>query len=313
MPVSSSASLLRIALLAAPLDASALSAPSGCETGTRHLELTEDSHGEAHAVCIHPGLSTSFFFDATVGRVELAGRERFRVMAGETGLALVPTRALTQGERVPMTVFFQDGAAPTSARFLLVVHPSEAARQVEVTRQPRTLASYREGEQQARAEARQCREDKARLEARCSGQVGLLSLLARGLLGADGITSKDIDKSVTSRPGNTLTSHRARSYRSGTTLEEGGREVVRLAVELDLRNTGSTPWTLAGAVLVGPQGVEWKVLGVWQQEPIAPGKPGRIGMEVEMTEEEARGAFTLQLWSQEASGGGEFFDGVTFP
>jgi hypothetical protein len=89
--------------------------------------------------------------------------------------------------------------------------------------------------------------------------------------------------------------------------------VVRLAVELDLRNTGSTPWTLAGAVLVGPQGVEWKVLGVWQREPIAPGKSGSIGMEVEMTEEEARGAFTLKLWSQEASGGGEFFDGVIFP
>jgi uncharacterized protein (TIGR02268 family) len=282
-------------------------------TGTSHLELTEDSHGEAHAVCIHPGLSTSFFFDAKLGRVELAGRERFRVMEDETGLALVPTRALTQGERVPMTAFFQDGAAPTSARFLLVVHPSEAARQVEVTRQPRTLASCGEGEQQAQAEARQCREDKARLEARCSGQVGLLGLLAQGLLGADGITSKDINKSVTSRPGNTLTSSRARSYRSGTTLGEGGREVVRLAVELDLRNTGSTPWTLAGAVLVGPGGVEWKVLGVWSPGPIPPGKSLRIGMEVETTEEAARGTFTLKLWSQEASGGGEFFDGVIFP
>ena len=277
------------------------------------LELMEDSHGEAHAVCIRPGLSTSFFFDTTLVRVELAGRERFRVIEGETGLTLVPTRALTQGARVPMTVFFQDGAAPASARFLLVVHPTEAARQVEVKRQPRTLASCREGEQQARAEARQCQEDKARLEARCSGQVGLLGLLAQGLLGADGIASKNIFKSVTSRPGNTLTSSRARSYRSGTTFGEGGRKLVRLAAELELSNTGSTPWTLAGAVLVGPQGVEWKVLGVWQREPIAPGKSGSIGMEVEMTEEEARGAFTLKLWSQEASGGGEFFDGVTFP
>jgi hypothetical protein len=46
MPVLSSAALLRLALLAAPLDASA---PAGCEAGTRHLELTEDSPSEALA------------------------------------------------------------------------------------------------------------------------------------------------------------------------------------------------------------------------------------------------------------------------
>ncbi|HYO66864.1 MAG TPA: DUF2381 family protein [Archangium sp.] len=313
MPVLSSAALLRLVLLSAPLDASALSTSPGCEAGTRHLELTEDPPGEALAVCIHPGLSTSFFFDTSLGRVELAGKERFRVIADEAGLTLAPTRALTQGERVPMTVFFQNGTAPASARFLLVVHPSEAARQVEVTRQPRTLDSYREGEQQARAETRQCQEDKARLEARCSGQGGLLGLLAQGLLGESGITSKDIDKSVISRPGNTLIHHKARSYRSDTTRGEGGREVVRLAVKLNLQNNGSTPWTLAGAVLVGPGGVEWKAFGVWTLEPIAPGEKRSIGLEVEMEAEEARGTFTLKLWGPETSDGEAFFDGVTFP
>jgi hypothetical protein len=128
-----------------------------------------------------------------------------------------------------------------------------------------------EGEQQARAEARQCREEKARLEARCSGQGGLLGLRAQGLLGEGGIVSKDITESVTSRPGNTLESMRARSYRLDTGRLEGGRTVVRLAVELRLRNNASTPWTPAGAVLVGPRGMEWKVLGVGPLEPIAPG------------------------------------------
>jgi hypothetical protein len=94
---------------------------------------------------------------------------------------------------------------------------------------------------------------------------------------------------------------------------EGGRKVVRLAVAQQLRNHGSTPWTPGGAVLVGPKGEEWKVLGVWTKEPIAPGEKRGIGVEVEVPEEVARGTFTLKLWSQEASGGGEFFDGVTFP
>ncbi|WP_152622412.1 DUF2381 family protein, partial [Archangium violaceum] len=202
MPVLSAAALLRLALLAMPMDV----APPACDAGTRHLELTADTPGEALAVCIHPGLPTSFLFDAKLGRVELPGRERFQVIADETGLALVPTGALTPGERVQVGFTFQDGADPKGVRFLLVVHPAEAARLVRVTRQPRSLESHREGEQQARAEARQCREDKARLEAECGGQRGVLGLLAQGLLGEGGIASKRITRSVISRPGNTLES-----------------------------------------------------------------------------------------------------------
>ncbi|HEX5750221.1 MAG TPA: DUF2381 family protein [Archangium sp.] len=312
MPVLSAAALLRLVLLAAPLESPTPTTSFDCEAGSRHLELSADTPGEALAVCVHPGLSTSFFFDAKLARVELARREWFRVMQGETGLALVPTVALGEGERVPLTVYFQDGAAPVSVRFTLVVHPSEAARQVEVTRQPRSLESYREGEGQARAEVQQCREDKARLEAECGGQRGLLGLRAQGLLGAGGIVSKNLMKSVTSRRGNTLESTEARSYRADTPRLENGHKVVRLAVEQQLRNHGSTPWTPAGAVLVGKNGEEWKVLGVWPLEPIAPGKKLQVLVEVELTEEAARGTFTLKLWSQE-SGTAEFFDGVTFP
>ncbi|MFY0526451.1 DUF2381 family protein [Archangium gephyra] len=309
MPVLSSA-LLRLVWLAAPLEAFA---PPACEAGTPHLELVEDTPGEALAVCIHPGLSTNFFFDTKLTHVKLTGRERFRVIADETGLTLMPTRALAAGERVPLTVSFQEGAAPAGVTFSLVVHPSEAARQVEVTHRPRTLASYREGEQQAREEARRCREEKARLEEERGGKGGLLGLLAQGWLGEDGIASRDITKSITSRPGNTLTSMEAHSYRSDTTRLEDGREVVRLAVRLRLKNHGSTPWTPGGAVLVGPKGEEWKALGVWTQEPIAPGKERGVGVEVEVPEEAARGTFTLKVWGQEAGSGSEHFDGVIFP
>ncbi len=46
-------------------------------------------------------------------------------------------------------------------------------------------------------------------------------------------------------------------------------------------------------------------------EPIPAGVKRRVV--VEATENEARGTFTLKLWSQEGSVRGEFFDGVTFP
>ncbi|OJT23982.1 hypothetical protein BO221_17320 [Archangium sp. Cb G35] len=263
---------------------------------------------------MRPGLPTSIIFDAKLGRVELPERERFRVIADETGLTLVPKGALTPGERVPVSVTFEDGADPAGVRFLLVVHASEAARLVQVTRQPRSLESYREGERQAWAEARLCGEDKARLEAECSGPRGLLGLLARGLLREGGISDKNITKNVISRPDNTLKSMDARSYRADTGRVEGGRKVVRLAVAQELRNHGSTSWTPTGAVLVGPKGEELKVLGVWTQEPIPPGQKRSIGVEVEATEEAARGTFTLKLWSQEEEAdGGEFFEGVVFP
>jgi uncharacterized protein (TIGR02268 family) len=289
--------LVGVSLLAEPTAAEPSPLPA-CEKGTRHLELAEERPGESLEVCIHPGLSTTLVFDAKLSRMELTGRALFRVAdLGTESVTLVPTGALKDGERVPLKVFFQDGAAPAGVTFSLVVHPSEAERQVEVMRQPRTCASCEEGERQARAEARQCREEKTRLEAECSGRVGILGLLAQELLGEGGIADKNITKSVTSRPGNTLHSMMARSYRSDTARMEGGRKVVRLAMEQELWNHGNTPWTPGGAVLVGPKGVEWKALGVWAREPISPGKSQVVGVEVEATEEEARGTFTLKLWS----------------
>ena len=309
----SSVALLELVLLAAPAGAHGQSALPTCESGTRRLELTAETFARRPEVCIHFGLSTSFFFDAKLARVELAGRERFRVVESEEGLALVLMAALPAGERVPVTVYFQDGAAPASVTFELVVHPSEADRQVEVTRHPRTLVSYQQGEQQARAEVLRCREEKTRLQAECAGQVGLTSLLAQELMGEGGIPDKNIQKSVTLPPTNTLTSIKTRTYRSGTARKEGEHKVLRLAVELELLNMGKQPWTPAGAVLVGPKHVELKALGVWPLEPIPPGTKHRVVVEVEATEEEARRTFTLELWSQDGDGGSERFKGVTFP
>jgi uncharacterized protein (TIGR02268 family) len=309
----SSAALLELVLLVAPVGGRRQPPLPPCESGTRRLELTADASARRPEVCIYPGLSTSFFFDAKLARVELAGREWFRVVEGEEGFTLVLMAALPVGERVLVTVYFQDGAAPASATFELVVHPSEAERQVEVMRHPRTLVSYQQGEQQARAEAQRCREEKARLQAECTGQVGLTGLITQGLMGEGGIPDKNIYKSVTSSPANTLTNFKSLTYRSDTAREEGGHKVVRLAVELELLNLGKQPWTPAGAVLVGPRHVELRVLGVWPLEPIAPGTTGRVVVEAEATEETARGTFTLELWSHEGGGGSERFDGVTFP
>ena len=308
----SSAALLSFVLLTTPLDASARAPLPTCVSGTRQVELMAGLPDVRHEVCIRPGRSTSFFFNAKLARVELPEPEHFRLIKDETGFTLMATQALPAGERVPVTVLFQEGT-PATATFVLVVHPSEVEHEVLVTRQERTVASYREGEQRALEEARRCRWENARLQVECTAQVGLSTLLSLELMGKNGVPAKDIEKSLSSRPGNTLTSTKAHSYRSDTGHEEDGRKRVRLAVEQQLENTGSTPWTLAGAVLVGPQGEEWKALAVWPLEPIAPGKRHRVVVEMEALEEAVRGSFTLKLWSQEGDGEAELFEGVTFP
>jgi hypothetical protein len=57
--------------------------------------------------------------NAKLARVDVEGRERFRrVKVVDDTLTLVASEALHDGERVPVTVYFQDGVAPMSATFV---------------------------------------------------------------------------------------------------------------------------------------------------------------------------------------------------
>jgi uncharacterized protein (TIGR02268 family) len=304
--------LLGLALLAAPADATERAPLPTCETGTRYIELTADAPNNPTEVCIRPELSLTLFFDTKLARVDVAGRERFRrVTMMDATLALVASEALHDGERVPVMVYFEDGAAPTSATLVLVVHPSQAERQVEVSRHARTLASFRQGEQQARAEAQQCREDKARLQAECSGQGGLTGLIDNEWLGEMGVVAQRLNAVTRSAP--PLEVFNVISYRTVGPEEQGRARRGRVAVELTLRNKGSVAWTPSGAALVGAKHEELTGLTVWPLKPILPGKGGRIVVELEATEREAQGSYTLKLWAGEARAEGLNLDGVTFP
>ena len=303
-----SSALLGLALLAAPVEAIERLPLPACEAGTRYIELTADAPRKTLEVCIRPELSLNLFFDAKLARVEVEGRERFRrVKVVDDTLTLVASEALHDGERVPVTVYFQDDAVPASATFVLVVHPSQAERQVEVSRRERTVASLRLGEQQARAEAQQCREEKARLQAECSDQGGLTGLIANDWMGEEGVVARVLSM-VTERPGDPLKVEQVISYRA-----VGPKGRGRVAVGLELRNLGTVAWTPKGAALVGSKREELAGLTVWPLEPIPPGSSQRIVVELDATESEARGTYTLKLWAGEAGAGGMTLDGVTFP
>ncbi len=304
----SSTALLGLALLASPTDATEQVPLPTCEAGTRYIELYADAPSQPPEVCIRPELTLNLLFDAKLARVVMEGRERFRrVKVVDDTLVLVASEALHDGERVRVTVYFEDGAAPASATFVLVVHPSQAERQVEVSRHERTVASLRQGEQQARAEVQQCREEKARLQAECSRQVGLTGLIENGWLGEEGVPARWL-KEVIQRPGDSLVAQQVISYRA---VGPEGRG--RVAVKVKLFNPGAEAWMPTGAALVGAKQEALTGLTVWPMEPIPPGRFRNITVEMNATESEAWGSFTLKLWAGEAGAGGVNLDDVTFP
>jgi uncharacterized protein (TIGR02268 family) len=307
--LSSSAALLGLALFAAPVEAAERMPLPTCEEGTRYIELTADTPSKTPEVCIRPELTLTLLFDAKLARVEVEGRERFRrVKVVDDTLMLVASKVLHDGERVQVTVYFEDGAAPADATFVLVVHPSQAERQVEVSRHERTVASLRQGEQQARVEVQQCREEKARLQAECGGQVGLTGLIENGWLDEKGIPAKEITPNVPQRPGDSLIAQKVISYRAIGPEDRG-----RVAVKVELFNPGTMPWTPSGAALVGSKHEALTGLTVWPLKPIPPGEYRTITVEMNAMAYEARGTYTLKLWAEEAGAGGVRLEDVTFP
>ncbi|AGC43163.1 hypothetical protein MYSTI_01831 [Myxococcus stipitatus DSM 14675] len=272
-------------------DAWAQSSSSPAGLGIRRIELSPDAAQAAAEVVVSPGLSTVFIFDSEVSResVALEGRERFTVLdAGLSTLRFVPSERISSGERLRLTVRFQDGAAPASATFILVAHPARSEALVEVYRRKRGAETYQEEVRQARLEAQQCREEIVRLRAERAAPDGLAGLISTGVLEWRGVEFLDVTRLVTQSPGGAVTKRRVYTYRAAR----------RVAVALILAPVGDAqPWTAEGVTLRGKANEELKVLQVWQSGPVAPGSATqRVVVEAESATESPVGSYTLKLW-----------------
>ncbi|MBU8900981.1 DUF2381 family protein [Corallococcus sp. M34] len=282
--------VLLFLLLAGEGPALAQSPPAAAGLSIRRIELVSDDGQSAPEVAVSPGLSTVFIFDSDVSRdgVALEGRERFSVLdAGLSTLRLVPSERVSAGERLKMTVRFQDGAAPASATFVLVAHPARSEAHVEVYRRKRGVETYQEEVRQARIEVEKCKEENERLRMEQSAPDGLTGLISTKLLNGDGVAFRDVTKDVSLAPGVAAAKHAIRAYRTSR----------RVAVELVLRSGGDVPWTAKEATLRGKAGEELRVLQVWQSGPLLSG-PGfqRVVVEAESASEPPQGPYTLKLW-----------------
>jgi uncharacterized protein (TIGR02268 family) len=255
-------------------------------------------------VRVSPGVATVLLFDLPPVRVELAERSRFRAVGLDGSVVtLVPAESLHEVEQVRLTAHFADGAAPTSATFMLRAVPSALAeRQVEVHRRPRTLESYQEELTQLRGELQQCGQEAERLRTAPAPVDGIIGLLMTGHMNAEGVAVRELLRELVGHPRNTLATKRALTYRAAK----------RVAVALELANPRAQPWQAESASLKDKAGSPLRMVRVWQRPTVVPGEPNRVVVEAEADPTEARGPFTLSLW--EAGGKRAIILGnVTFP
>ena len=305
-----SSTLLVFALLAG---AESIAQPrsSSWMGGVRAVELPAEPTDQEPEVLVSPGLSTTFTFDAELSPGEsgkdmlvLERREMFSLVdVGQTTLRLTPSDKLASGARLRLSVRFKDGAAPSGAAFILVVHPVRAERLVDVYRKAQPVEFYQREARAARREAEQCHEDLERERSEHTVPGGLAGLIAAGRMDISGVRTRSLTEVVIRAQRNALMTLRVLSYSSAR----------QVALEVLLENQGAQLWTTTEAVLTDPKGVELKALPVWQSGPVAPGgSEQRIVVQAEALEAQAQGLYTLKLW-EPSTGRTVILSGVSFP
>lgn len=279
---------LALALLAGP----ALATP--CLT-VRHIELPVVSGKDVEPVCISPGKTTVFSFDADLMPESVSVEEHgsfTKVEPGASTLKLVPSESVPLGKPLRLRVRFSANTAPSSVSLVLVAHAGEAASLVEVHLRKRTAASYTQELKAKEAEIRHLREELARLRTDdMDDLVGLRSLLATDILGMGGVEARITPRHLPASATNAISVVSIRAYSA----------FKRVALVVELMNAqGAPPWRAEGATLTldGKSGVRLKLLPLWQNGPLGSGDTQRVVVEAEAGGEDVSGTFTLKLWGK---------------
>jgi uncharacterized protein (TIGR02268 family) len=253
-------------------------------SATSRFDLEEFTE-QAPRVCVTPDEPTTFVFGAQLPprSVVVSDDNSMSFAQGDDFVTIYPKRSFLPGEIVKLTVRFADGAAPESASFWLVGHVALGARRVAVFRHRRPADALKREAAEARAEANQCQEEKARLLAERTVPSGLMG--AAWLERTDAVQSKDIFEDVKPHPDNALKTTGARVYSHPGSV----------AARLRLLNPGPEPWTAAGAVLNDSTGAELE-LSVWHETAISPGSPGVVVVGTEKQTGQLGCPCTLKLW-----------------
>ena len=243
------------------------------------------SAADTPEICISPGNMTGFVFDQPA-LVDLQDEVRFgRVLRGRGALSFMPPLDLAPGEKLRLTVHFEQDPPEQGVTFMLVSHPGQATHQVDVFHDPRSRESLWQEVEEERAENRRLTEENQSLLKQLKAPGGLLRVLLNGELGPWGIPSKEFDANVVWTSKGRLSTGGGASYRSSQSV----------AVQLYVRNDGTDPWTVAEVQLMGARGEQLKDIDFGPLQTILPQTTGSIFVEARAEEGTPLGGLTLTL------------------
>lgn len=270
-------------MLVAEGGAPAAPPPAECEA-RRRIELADREPHPDLEVCVSPGLVTSFVFD-TPAVVDLQDETRFLdVTRGPSSIHIRPSHDMMAGERLRLTAHLGAGKAQEEVTLTLVARDGPVTHQVDVFRDPRSVASLREELHEERARVLALREALARLERSASRLGPVQRLLVDQIMDSAGVRSTGAAGNPLVHQENQLSVVNSVLFRSST----------RVAVDMWLLNAGEQPWTPVG-VSLGRTGQVPRT-PLWVGATIAPRTQGRILVELEVLEQGDLGAMTLSLW-----------------
>jgi uncharacterized protein (TIGR02268 family) len=268
---------------------SARAQPRACEAELRRIVL-EAGQASPVEVCISPGLSTTWLFDAPLAAdgVLLEGRDRFQWMeAAGRLLVLVPSERLEPGARLRLEVRFAPGEALAGASFVLVAHRDQAERQVEVARRRPPPAPLQAELQRKELELQQCRDRQGPAALEASAPVSLGRLLVARVFPLENLQRRNLAVERLMQPPGEVQVERGALFRLKS----------RLVARLHLESTGGTsPWALEGAELLGASGDVHRALWFQQETALLPGGFATVWVEWELPSKSLLEPHTLRLW-----------------
>lgn len=261
-----------------------------CESASSRVDLPLEAIMASPKACISADIATVFSFNADVNRdlVAIQGRERFEsfVVTGRM-IVLKPKSDLAPEERFLLSVSFADGAAPESATFLLIAHPTLATRQIDVFRHARPLKAYQQEVQEVRAENAQLRSRVQQLENQALTRGGLADILANGFVDINGIKTARLE-SLEGRHSDALYVAECLSLYAIA----GGRAALKLIVS----QPGSLEWSIKEIFLADDHGGVFKPITWLGTDPIPPGNaPYPVILEWQLNSSEIKRPFALLM------------------
>lgn len=187
-----------------------------------------------------------------------------------------------------LTVHFTDGLAPESARFLLVVHPALAVRQVDIIRRTRPVLFYQQQFRQQRDRAEQCEKDKQRLQVDGRGSSGFRGLRELGMLEqGNGVNVLSLLPTLKQKPGGAVIVADGWSYNFKT----------RWGAEFAIVNPSTKPWRAEGALMRARHGEYLPLLPLSTWVSMPGQANGSVIVEIDATETQGvEGPYSLTFW-----------------